>query len=43
MLPTDINRQPLERFNDLLEDDFKENLIVIEPTKIRIRRRCDDV
>lgn len=39
MLTKEINRQLLERFKDLSEDDFKGNLIIIEPWKIRIRRK----
>ncbi|MBU1487133.1 DUF5615 family PIN-like protein [bacterium] len=34
-----MNHQLLERFKNLSEDDFKGNLIVIEPLKIRIRRK----
>jgi predicted nuclease of predicted toxin-antitoxin system len=34
-----INRHLLERFEDLSDDDFKGNLIIIEPGKIRIRRK----
>ena len=39
MLTVEINRQLLERFKDLSEGDFKRNLIIIEPWKIRIRRK----
>ena len=39
MLTMEINRHLIERFEDLLEDDFKGNLIIIEPGKIRIRRK----
>ena len=35
----EINRQLVERFRDLTEDDFKGNLIVIEPGKIRIKKK----
>ncbi len=35
----EINRYLIERFKDLSEDDFKGNLIIIEPEKIRIRRK----
>jgi hypothetical protein len=35
----EINRQLLERFKNLSEDDFKGNLIIIEPRKIKLRRR----
>ncbi|MCK4733799.1 MAG: DUF5615 family PIN-like protein [Methanophagales archaeon] len=39
-MPTmEINRRLVERFKDLSEDDFKGNLIIIEPRKIRIRRK----
>lgn len=39
-MPTmEINRHLIERFEDLSEDDFKGNLIIIEPGKIRIRRK----
>ena len=43
MLTTDINRQVLEVFKDLSEDDFKGNLIIIEPRKVRIRKKLDNV
>ena len=39
MLTMEINRHLIERFEDLSEDDFKGNLIIIEPGKIRIRRK----
>ncbi|GAH58928.1 unnamed protein product [marine sediment metagenome] len=39
MSTIEVNRYPLERFNDLSEDDFKGNLIIVEPRKIRIRRK----
>ena len=39
-MPTDeINRQIIERFANLTDNDFKGNLIIIEPNKIRIRRK----
>jgi predicted nuclease of predicted toxin-antitoxin system len=39
-MPTiEVNRHLLQRFDDLLEDDFKGNLIIMEPRKIRIRRK----
>ncbi len=41
MSTTEINRQLLERFKDLSEGDFKGNLIIIEPWKIRIRRKLE--
>ena len=38
-MPTrEINRQLIERFRDFKEDDFKGNLIIIEPGKVRIRK-----
>jgi len=39
MPPMEINHHLIERFEDLSEDDFKGNLIIIEPEKIRIRRK----
>ncbi len=39
MLTVEINRQLLEKFKDLSKGDFKGNLIIIEPWKIRIRRK----
>ena len=39
MSTTEINRRLVERFKDLSKDDFKGNLIIIEPRKIRIRRK----
>jgi len=39
MSTIEVNRYLLERFNDLSEDDFKGNLIIVEPRKIRIRRK----
>ncbi len=39
MLTGEINRQLLERFKGISEDDFKGNLIIIDPRKIRIRRK----
>mgnify|MGYP000987602818 CR=1 FL=1 len=39
-MPTmDINRYLIDRFKDLSEYDFHGNLIIIEPCKIRIRRK----
>ena len=35
----EINRQLIERFKEFAEDDFKGNLIIIEPGKVRLRRR----
>ena len=37
MPSTEINRHLIKRFKDLSENDFKGNLIIIEPRKIRIR------
>ncbi|MEW5815851.1 MAG: DUF5615 family PIN-like protein [Spirochaetota bacterium] len=38
-MPTnEINRQLIERFRDFTDDDFKGNLIIIEPGKVRIRK-----
>jgi len=39
MLTQEINKHLLERLKDLSEDDFKGNLIIIEPQKIRIKRK----
>ncbi|MDI6886703.1 MAG: DUF5615 family PIN-like protein [archaeon] len=39
MPSAEINRCLVERFKDLSEDDFRGNLIIIEPRKIRIRRK----
>jgi predicted nuclease of predicted toxin-antitoxin system len=39
MPTTEINRDLIERFEYLSEDDFRGNLIIIEPGKIRIRRK----
>ncbi|MCK4353685.1 MAG: hypothetical protein KAW83_00395 [Dehalococcoidia bacterium] len=39
MSTIEVNRYLLERFNDLSENDFKGNLIIVEPRKIRIRRK----
>ena len=38
MLPIKINHQILERLNNLSKEDFRGNVIIIEPHKIRIRR-----
>ena len=38
MSTMEINRQILERFENLSEDDFNGNIIIMEPLKIRIRR-----
>ncbi len=37
--PNEINRQMVERLKDLSEVDCKGNLIIIEPGKVRIRRK----
>jgi predicted nuclease of predicted toxin-antitoxin system len=39
MSTMEINRYLLERFKDLSGGDFTGNLIVVEPRKIRIRRK----
>jgi predicted nuclease of predicted toxin-antitoxin system len=39
MTAGEINRQLVERFRELREEDFKGNLIIIEPGKIRIRKK----
>ncbi len=39
MTTYEINRQLLERFKDSAESDFKGNLIIIEPSKGRIRKQ----
>jgi len=36
---TGLNQQISREFDNLTEDDFKGNLIILEPGKIRIRRR----
>ena len=39
-MPTmEINRYLVKWFEDLSEDDFRGNLIIMEPGKIRIRRK----
>ncbi|HEX3034541.1 MAG TPA: DUF5615 family PIN-like protein [Thermodesulfobacteriota bacterium] len=39
-MPTmEINKRLIERLRDLSEDDYKGNLIIIEPSKIRIKRK----
>ena len=35
---SEINHQIIGRFRDLTEEDFKGNLIIVEPGKVRIRR-----
>ena len=39
MSTMEINRQLLEKFENLSGDDFNGNIIIIEPSKIRIRRK----
>jgi predicted nuclease of predicted toxin-antitoxin system len=39
MSTTEINDQIILAFNSLTENDFEENLIILEPGKIRIRRK----
>lgn len=35
----EINHQLIKRFENIADDDFNGNLIIIEPNKIRIRRK----
>lgn len=35
----EINRQFIESIKSLTEDDFKGNLVIVEPGKVRIRKR----
>ncbi len=39
MTTNEINRQLVERFREFTEDDFKGNLIIVEPGKIRIKKK----
>ncbi len=39
MPTTEMNRNIVERFKELSDDDFKGNVIIIEIHKIRIRRK----
>ena len=39
MSPTELNNQIVKAFMNLTEDDFKGNLVIIEPGKLRIRRK----
>jgi predicted nuclease of predicted toxin-antitoxin system len=39
VLTTEINRQVLDAFKGLSEDDFRGNLIIVEPRRVRIRRK----
>lgn len=36
---SELNNQIIKAFDDLTEMDFKGNLVIIEPGKIRIRRK----
>jgi predicted nuclease of predicted toxin-antitoxin system len=38
MAPRDVNREIVASLRDLGENDFKGNLIILEPGRIRIRR-----
>jgi predicted nuclease of predicted toxin-antitoxin system len=38
MSPVEINREIVASLRDLRENDFKGNLIILEPGRIRIRR-----
>jgi len=38
-ISTELNNQILKAFMNLTEDDFKGNLIILEPGKLRIRRK----
>lgn len=38
MAPREINREIVKSLRDLGESDFKGNLIILEPGRIRIRR-----
>ncbi len=39
MTTREINRQLVEAFRDLTDEDFKGNLIIVEPGRVRIRRK----
>jgi predicted nuclease of predicted toxin-antitoxin system len=39
MSPAEINRQIIEAFDHLTESDLKGNLLILDPGKIRIRRK----
>ena len=39
MSPAEINKQIIEAFDHLSESDFTGNLIILDPGKIRIRRK----
>ena len=42
MTTNEVNRQLVERFRDFTEVDFKGNLIIIEPGKVRIRKKMSE-
>lgn len=39
MTTDEINRQLIKRFQESQESDFKGNLVIIEPGKVRIKRK----
>jgi len=39
MSTDEINRQLVQRLKEFIEDDFKGNLIIIEPGRVRIRKK----
>jgi len=38
---SELNRQINVAFDNLVEDDIKENLVILEPGRIRIRRKIE--
>jgi len=38
MVPREINREILTSLRDLVENEFKGNLVILEPGRIRIKR-----
>ncbi|MBI3583099.1 MAG: DUF5615 family PIN-like protein [Nitrospinae bacterium] len=36
---SELNKQIIKAFDNLTEEDFKGNLIILEPGKIRVRRK----
>ena len=40
MTTAEINRQLLQRIKDIPEGDFKGNLIIIEPSTVRIKKKA---
>ena len=42
MTTNEVNRQLVERFRDFTEVDFKGNLIIVEPGRVRIRRKMSE-